>query len=161
MMTYLRIEMTDEELGELQQIARDQGFESPEAYVKSLAFAPTKAELLNDIRSGILAAQRGDPLPTMDDLWVELAAQAEARGYASLSAYLRALVAADELVLALRDDWRNTDDGVDVIEVAFRESWHEAMTGQTLRVDQLWDSLDNDAGEIQAIIADLPEDDTE
>jgi len=72
MITYLRIEMTDEELGELQQIAREQGFGSPEAYIKSLVFEPTKAELLHDIRSGILAAQRGDSMPTIDDLWREL-----------------------------------------------------------------------------------------
>lgn len=71
-MTYLHIEITDEEFGQLQQAAHEQGFESPEAYIKSLVLEPTKAELLNDIRSGIIAAQRGDSMSTLDDLWSEL-----------------------------------------------------------------------------------------
>jgi hypothetical protein len=74
----------------------------------------------------------------------QIAHRAEARGYPSLLAYLRALVAADELVLNLRDDWQDADDNADVIESSLRESWHEAMTGKTLPIDQLWDALDDE-----------------
>jgi hypothetical protein len=71
-MTTLQIEVTDEELSQLQQIAREHGFTTPEAYVKSLMLEPTKADILNDVRSGLLAVRRGDPMPTVDDLWAEL-----------------------------------------------------------------------------------------
>lgn len=71
-MSYLQIEITDEERQYLEQLAHEQGFETPEAYVKSLVLEPTKAELLNDIREGLLAVQRGDPMPSIDDLWAEL-----------------------------------------------------------------------------------------
>jgi hypothetical protein len=71
-MSYLQIEITDEERQYLEQLAREQGFETPEAYVKSLILEPTKAELLNDIREGLLAVQRGDPMPSIDELWAEL-----------------------------------------------------------------------------------------
>jgi hypothetical protein len=72
MMTYLQIEVTDEERQYLEHLAHEQGFETPEAYVKSVVLEPTKAELLNDIREGLLAVQRGDPMPTIDELWAEL-----------------------------------------------------------------------------------------
>jgi hypothetical protein len=39
---------------------------------------PTKVELLNDIREGLLAAKRSDPMSTIDDLWAELEAEDEA-----------------------------------------------------------------------------------
>lgn len=71
-MNYLQIEVTDDELDYVQRLAHEQGFQTLEAYVKSLIFEPTKAELLNDIREAILAARRGDPMPTLDDLWAEL-----------------------------------------------------------------------------------------
>jgi hypothetical protein len=74
----------------------------------------------------------------------QIAHRAEVRGYPSLLAYLRALVAADELVMALRDDWQDADASADTIELSFRESWHEAMTGKTLPIDRLWDSLDDE-----------------
>ena len=73
----------------------------------------------------------------------QMTRRAEARGYPSLLAYLRALVAADELVMALRDDWQDMEAGADSIELSFRESWHEAMTGQTRPIDQLWDEMDD------------------
>lgn len=73
-----------------------------------------------------------------------IAYQAEMRGYPSLLAYLRALVTADELVLALRDDWQDAEMGADAVESSFREAWHEAMTGQTLPIDRLWDMLDDE-----------------
>jgi len=81
----------------------------------------------------------------LDEIEAEqIAHRAEERGYHSLVDYLRALVAADALVAALRADWRDADDSADVIESAFREAWHEAMTGKTLPVDQLWDFPDDD-----------------
>ncbi len=73
-----------------------------------------------------------------------IAQRAKERGYAALMDYLRALVAADELVEVLRDDWQNADTGADEIETNFRESWHEAMTGNVLPIESLWDGLDDD-----------------
>lgn len=58
--------------------------------------------------------------------------------------YLQALVAADALVEALRDDWQDADVSADEIETSFREAWHDAMTGNTLPVEALWDDLDDD-----------------
>ena len=71
-MSYLQIEITDEERQYLEQLAHEQGFETPEAYVKSVVLEPTKAELLRDIREGLLAVQRGDPMPSIEELWAEL-----------------------------------------------------------------------------------------
>lgn len=71
-MITLQIEITDEEMQYIGQLAHEQGFATPEAFVKSLVLEPTKIELLNDIREGLLAAQRGDPMPTIDELWSEL-----------------------------------------------------------------------------------------
>lgn len=51
---------------------RDHGFDSPEAHLKAVANEPTREELLHDIREGILAVKRGDPMPTLDDLWAAL-----------------------------------------------------------------------------------------
>ena len=59
-------------LQEIQEKAIRQGFETPEEYIRSLAFEPTEEELLEDIRLGILAAERGDPMMTVDELWTEL-----------------------------------------------------------------------------------------
>ena len=70
--------------------------------------------------------------------------RAKVRGYVSPEDYLRALVAADELVEALSDDWQDADISADEIEKTFRESWHDAMTGNTLPVESLWDALDDD-----------------
>jgi hypothetical protein len=71
-MAYLQIEVSDEELQELQEIALQQGFETLEEYIQLLTFEPTEKEILNDIREGILAAERGDPMMTIDELWAEL-----------------------------------------------------------------------------------------
>ena len=70
--------------------------------------------------------------------------RAKERGYVSPEDYLRALVAADALVEALRDDWQNADISADKIETAFREAWHDAMTGNVLPIESLWDALDDD-----------------
>lgn len=73
-----------------------------------------------------------------------LLARATERGYASLIDYLRALVAADALVDALRDDWQNTEPSAEEIEHSLRDSWHAAQTGRVLPIENLWDILDND-----------------
>lgn len=75
---------------------------------------------------------------------MQLAQRAAERGYHSLVDYLRALVAADVLVDALREDWQDTDDDPELLETEFREGWHDAMTGNTAPIETLWDSLDND-----------------
>ena len=70
--------------------------------------------------------------------------RAKERGYMSPEDYLRALVAADTLVEVLRDDWQDADVSADEIEAGFREAWHDAMTGNTLPIETLWDALDDD-----------------
>ena len=45
---------------------------------------------------------------------MQITHRAKARGYSSSLEYLRALVAADELVMELRDDWQNADDNADL-----------------------------------------------
>lgn len=74
----------------------------------------------------------------------QIARRAKERGYASLEAYLRALVAADALVETLHDDWQDADTTPDEIEGNFREAWHDAMTGNVLPIESLWDALDDD-----------------
>jgi hypothetical protein len=74
---------------------------------------------------------------------IHISRRAKERGYTSLVDYLRALVAADVLVEVLRDDWQDADTGADEIETAFREAWHEAMTGNTFPIESLWDGLDD------------------
>lgn len=71
-MTLLHIQLTDDELQHLRRLAQDYGFNSPEAYVKSLALEPTREELLDDIRQGILAAKRGDLMSSLDEMWAEV-----------------------------------------------------------------------------------------
>jgi len=70
--------------------------------------------------------------------------RAQERGYASPEDYLRALVAADALVEVLRPDWQDADESADEIETAFREAWHDAMTGNLLPIESLWDALDDE-----------------
>lgn len=70
-MTMLQIEMTDDELNQLHQIAREQGFDTPEAYIKAMILEPTKTELLDDIRQGILASRRGEKMSTLDVMWAK------------------------------------------------------------------------------------------
>jgi hypothetical protein len=81
----------------------------------------------------------------LDEIEAEqIARQAQERGYESVLDYLRALVAADALVGALRDDWQEAEDSADVLEAEFREAWHDALTGNTLPVETLWDTMDDD-----------------
>lgn len=74
----------------------------------------------------------------------QIAYLAKERGYASAEDYLRALVAADALVAALRDDWQDADESPEEIGSSFREAWHAAMTGNALPIGSLWDALDDD-----------------
>jgi hypothetical protein len=75
---------------------------------------------------------------------VHIAQRAKARGYTSMVDYLRALVAADALVETLRDDWQDADTSSDEIEASFRKAWHDAMTGNVLPIESLWDALGDD-----------------
>lgn len=68
--------------------------------------------------------------------------QAQQRGYANIAEYLLALAQADALVMALGDDLID-EDGVDRAD-ELRQAWHEAMTGDTRPVSELWDALEDD-----------------
>jgi len=62
-----------------------------------------------------------------------IVALAQQRGYESPDAYVLALVeedAEDEI----------EDDDIDPVE-SFRQAWHEAMTGQSRPIEELWDLL--------------------
>lgn len=86
-----------------------------------------------------------DYLVKLDSTEADVISQrAKQRGYASLEDYLRALVAADALVEALRPDWQDVDESAEELETSFREAWHDAMTGNVLPIEALWDSLDDD-----------------
>ena len=56
---------------------------------------------------------------------------ARRRGYEAPADYLKALIESD------------ADEDDDPV-AAFRQSWHEAMTGQTHPVSTLWDDLDDE-----------------
>ncbi len=73
----LNIEITAQELTRLQQLAAENGFDSPEAYLKWLAVAPTDDEILADIREAMLSIKRGDPMQTLDDMWAEIESEDE------------------------------------------------------------------------------------
>lgn len=70
---------------------------------------------------------------------VRISQLAKERGYTSPMDYLRALVAADALVDMLREDWQDADQSAQEIETSFREAWHDAMTGNALPIETLWD----------------------
>lgn len=75
---------------------------------------------------------------------VRISQIAKERGYASPVDYLRALVAADALVEALREDWHDAGESAQEIETSFREAWHDAMTGNVLTIEALWDDDTDD-----------------
>ncbi len=79
-----------------------------------------------------------------EDEAAEIRRRAIERGYASLEDYLRALIAADALVEALREDWQDAEESPEAIESGLREAWHDAMTGNVLPVETLWDMIDDD-----------------
>lgn len=57
---------------------------------------------------------------------------AHKRGYDAVSEYILSLIEADE-----------EEDDYDPVE-AFREAWHDAMTGNTLPASALWDIDEDD-----------------
>lgn len=65
-------------------------------------------------------------------------AQAREHGFNSAQSYLLSLVEADTAVDEV-DVYFNTDP-----EGAFRQAWHETMTGQTHPISTLWDDLDDE-----------------
>ncbi|MCU0480369.1 MAG: hypothetical protein MUE54_04065 [Anaerolineae bacterium] len=75
-MIQLHLEMSETEIDHLQKLAHEYGYDTPEAYLKQVALnlihEPTKAEILDDIREGILAIQRGDPMITVEEMWEEI-----------------------------------------------------------------------------------------
>lgn len=75
-MIQIHLEMSETEIDHLQKLAREYGYDTPEAYLKQVALSlihePTKADILNDIREGILAIQRGDPMMTIEEMWEAL-----------------------------------------------------------------------------------------
>ncbi|KAM3098782.1 hypothetical protein ACKFKG_04765 [Phormidesmis sp. 146-35] len=49
------------------------------------------------------------------------------------------------IVLILEEpDSDETEQTKEAILEDFRQSWHQAMTGQTIPVAQIWDSIDDD-----------------
>jgi hypothetical protein len=70
---------------------------------------------------------------------------ARQRGFNELDAYLRSLIESDAkaqgetLVLNYDDDEREEDP-----KSAFKEAWHQAMTGQHRPIQHLWDELDDE-----------------
>lgn len=60
---------------------------------------------------------------------------ARQRGYQALTDYLIALVESD-----IEEGEELEEDPIE----AFRQSWHEAMTGQTHPVSTLWDDMDDE-----------------
>lgn len=66
---------------------------------------------------------------------------ARRRGYNTPEEYLLALIEAD--ALASRGVSSEDEDDFD-IEASFRQGWHEAMTGQTRPIAELWDKLEDD-----------------
>lgn len=77
-MTYT-VTLEEDEAAEIRRRAIERGYASLEDYLRALIAAdalvddsPTKAELLDDIRDGILAVKRGDVMPTLDELWDDL-----------------------------------------------------------------------------------------
>ena len=53
-----------------------------------------------------------------------------------------------KMLSALRASGTNSksddDDSLESPKDSFRRSWHEAMTGQTLPISQLWDDIDDE-----------------
>ncbi len=49
-----------------------------------------------------------------------------------------------EVIVLISEETDQDDTSQTEILADFRQAWHEAMTGQTIPVAQLWESLDND-----------------
>jgi hypothetical protein len=65
---------------------------------------------------------------------------ARRRGFTAPDDYVRALIESDANVQTEEFDF-DTHDGV---MAGLRESWHQAMTGDTRPISELWDALDDE-----------------
>lgn len=65
---------------------------------------------------------------------------AQRRGYATTDEYVRALIESDA---EAHGETLDLEDDYDAVE-GFRQAWHEAMTGQTIPLSEIWDSLDDE-----------------
>ncbi len=77
----------------------------------------------------------------MSDLVIHLTN--EQRERIESAAKQRGYTAPDDYLLALFELDAEDDDFEDPI-AAFRQSWHEAMTGQTHPISTLWDNMDDE-----------------
>jgi hypothetical protein len=68
-----------------------------------------------------------------------IADAARKRGFSTLADYLLAL--AEQDVIALNEALDDEEDTHETILEDFRQGWHEAMTGQTRPISELWDAL--------------------
>jgi len=71
----------------------------------------------------------------------QIEALARERGYGNATDYVLALIEADEETSDVIDD--PEEDAID-LEANFREAWHQAMTGQTRPIEELWAELDRE-----------------
>jgi uncharacterized protein YrzB (UPF0473 family) len=49
-----------------------------------------------------------------------------------------------EVIVLIPDEKTSDDKSQTEVLADFRQAWHEAMTGQTIPVAQLWEGLEND-----------------
>jgi hypothetical protein len=49
-----------------------------------------------------------------------------------------------EVIVLIQEELDEDEPSKAEILADFRQSWHEAMTGQTIPVSQLWENLEND-----------------
>ena len=73
----------------------------------------------------------------------QIEALAQRRGYADLQGYLLALIESDAKAhgeTVTLDEEETKESLLD----GFRQSWHEAMTGKTVPLSQLWDDANDD-----------------
>jgi uncharacterized protein YrzB (UPF0473 family) len=49
-----------------------------------------------------------------------------------------------EVIVLIPDEKTSDDKSQTEVLADFRQAWHEAMTGQTIPVAQLWQGLEND-----------------
>jgi hypothetical protein len=66
---------------------------------------------------------------------------AHKRGYKAPDEYLRALIESDA---EAHGEKLAFDDDDDDILANFRQGWHEAMTGNTHPLSELWDDIDDE-----------------
>ena len=82
-------------------------------------------------------------LEVTPDQQTQIEALARRRGYPTAAGYLLALIEADALAEAIGDDLADADDDLDLI-AELRQAWHDAMTGNTRPISDLWDELDDE-----------------